>query len=267
MTGLEWENFLKLDSEEYVIEKNEDFLKFYQQRKKEGYFLILNLKEIQMLIDEVTRFFEFKYPTEMLLIVNDQIDLKEKTFVDCVNISRKLDINQLKYRLSHDQVRFLECSYGHYIRLTRERKKLYDITYFGVRVDSKGYIEKVDLEGLVEEDFLRDINGVNRIEDLLGRFMVADTSVDYSELTRYVENHKINVVLRNRVLELIMLSLMYSNGELPEFGYTRAKSFMRMFNKEYNLNLNMDRLDEIMKVDYSNNEEVKRKIKELKYKN
>ena len=267
MTGLEWENFKKLNNEEYKIDRNKEFINYYQENKDKGYYMILNIREIQMLIDDITRFFEFKYPGEMLSKLKYEINFKDNNFIDCIKVSKQLDINQLKYRLSHDQLRFLECSYGNHIRLTKPRKKIYDIPYYSVRIDSKGYVEKVDLEGLKFDGFLQDIDGVNRIEDLLGRYMSIDTDVDFSELKRHVENHKVNVVLRNKVLQLVMLSLMYSNGELPEFGYTRAKSFMRMFNREYNLNLDMDRLDEIMRVDYSNSEDVKRKIKELKYKN
>ena len=56
MTGLEWENFRKLDNEEYIVEKNKEFIKYYQEKKKMGYSPILNLKEIEKLINEITLF-------------------------------------------------------------------------------------------------------------------------------------------------------------------------------------------------------------------
>ena len=37
---------------------------------------------------------------------------------------------------------------------------------------------------------------------------------------------------------------------------------MRMFNKEYGLDLNMEKLDKIMSIDYSDNAQVKRLLKE-----
>ena len=96
--------------------------------------------------------------------------------------------------------------------------------------------------------------------------MAVETNIDYSELQKRIQDHKNSVGLRNKVLELVMLNLLYSKNALPENGYIRAKRFMRMFNKEYNLDLNMEKLDEIMGVDYSNTEDVKQKIKERKNK-
>ena len=59
-----------------------------------------------------------------------------------------------------------------------------------------------------------------------------------------------------------MLKMLYSS--LPERGYIRAKSFMKMFNKEYDLDLNMEKLDSIMSIDYKDTNYVKQKIKERK---
>ena len=61
---------------------------------------------------------------------------------------------------------------------------------------------------------------------------------------------------------MTMLKMLYSS--LPEHGYIRAKRFMRMFNKEYDLDLNMEKLDSIMSIDYKDTNYVKQKIKERK---
>lgn len=264
MTGLEWDNFHKLDREEYIIMKNEEFLKYYRKNLEEGYNPILNLKEMQVLINEITKFFEFKYPEEMLNGIYHQSKEDQDTFNKCLKIAKELDMNQLKYRLYHDQVSFLECSYAQYIQLKRNQKKLYETSFCDIRVDFEGKVEHYDLEALKSENFLEDIEGINRVEDLLGRYLGIETAIDYSNLEKAVKNHKISVSLRNKVLELTMLSLLYSNNAHPRNGYLRAKRFMRMFNKEYNLDLNMEKLDDIMSVDYSNTEEVKQKIKERK---
>lgn len=260
MTGLEWENFHKLDNEEYIIEKNKEFIKYYQEKKKNGYNPILTLTEIQTLINEITSFFEFKYPEKLLNQIEYENILGNEVLDECIRISRKLDINQLKYRLNHDQLNFIECSYGDYIFLKREPKKIWETSFRSIRVDSKGIIEESDLKILKMENFLEDIEGINRVEDLLGRYIGIETDVDYSELEKSVENHKNSVALRNKTLDLVMLNLLYS--ALPKNGYTRAKNFMRMFNKEYGLDLNMEKLDKIMSIDYSDNAQVKRLLKE-----
>ena len=51
--------------------------------------------------------------------------------------------------------------------------------------------------------------------------------------------------------------MIYSKSTLPEYGYIRAKRFIRMINKEYDLNLTTDRIDQIMGIDYSDTKKVK----------
>ena len=33
MTGLEWENFEKYDSKEYIVEQNSEFIKYYEEKE------------------------------------------------------------------------------------------------------------------------------------------------------------------------------------------------------------------------------------------
>ena len=262
MTGLEWENFVKLDNEEYILEKNEEFIKYYKKKKKEGYRSILDLKQMQVLINEITQFFEFKYPDKLLNEIIYEKPVENKMFEECMKMTRSLDINQLKYRLDYNQLAFLECDYSHHIRLIKEPDIWFCSTIYDVRFDQSGKIEKRDIEGLKTEKFLDDVEGIERVEDLLGRYIGIEIKVDYSELVEEVQRHKNNVTLRNKILDLVMLNLLYSKNTYPRNGYVRAKRFMRMFNKEYGIDLNMNKLDKIMSIDYSNNKEVKKLLKE-----
>lgn len=266
MTGLEWENFEKLDRKEYIVDKNNEFLKYYYDKITKGYSPILNLGEIQELIDNITKFYEFKYPENLLNAMRHERISDKEEFQKCIKIGKKLDINQLKYRLSHDQLSFIECNYGHHITLERNKKKLFEFSLCYLRIDSNGIIEKHDLERLQEEKFIDDIEGINRVEDLLGRYIGIETNVNYSELEKLVENHRDNIAVRNKVLELVMLNLLYSKNTHPKNGYIRAKRFMRMFNKEYGLDLNMEKLDEIMSVDYSDGNKVKQLLRDRRRK-
>ena len=261
MTGLEWENFEKYDSKEYIVEQNSEFIKYYKEKLKEGYHPTLNLDEIQKLIDKLAMFFEFKYPEEIFDAFRYVGGTEKKAFYECVKIAKKLDIEQLKYRLNHDELCFLECEYPVYLTLRRP-KKLFGNSISTIRVDSNGKIASSELEDLEFEGFIKDTDGITRIEDLLGRYFGLETDVDYSELERAVTNHKNSVAIRNKVLEMTMLKMLYSS--LPEHGYIRAKRFMRMFNKEYDLDLNMEKLDSIMSIDYKDTNYVKQKIKERK---
>lgn len=256
MTGLEYENFCKADDRRYILEENDEFMKWYSEMAlNQGFVSIVGIKQQQDLINQIVMFYEFKYPSEMFDSFRYATKVEENR--NTRKIADMLGIEQLKFRLYHDYVQFLDCNYWHHITLKRSRKKIYDITDMSIRIYPNGQVEPVDLERLKEYKFLDDTTSISRIEDLYGRFESIDTDVDYSELTRCIHVHKYNVTLRNKILSLIPFALVYSSNTLPEKGYIRAKSFIRTFNKEYNLDMSLDELDEIMNRDYSGKQKTK----------
>lgn len=72
------------------------------------------------------------------------------------------------------------------------------------------------------------------------------TDIDYSKLKKWIEYHKNCIALRDKILSLVPLKLLYSEYSNLEFGYFRAKNFVRMFNKEYGTNLDLQVLDQII---------------------
>ena len=60
--------------------------------------------------------------------------------------------------------------------------------------------------------------------------------------------------LRDRILQLVALKLLYSRNTIPERGYERSKKFINEFNKELNLTLSTEEIDEIMRRNYANKE-------------
>lgn len=258
MLGIEYENFKKLNKQEYIVKKNPKFLSQYREMKKKKFYTILDLDEIQDLINRITYFYEFKYPSNMLNRVDWSSLADDPELASCIQLSRLLDMKQLQYRLHHDQLRFLECSYGGMIALSKKTDLCYHVE---VKIDSVGKIDEIDLTYLKECELLDDIQGIESAEDLYKVCQRYSQMIDYQDLERHIHNHKDNISLRNETLNLTMLSLLYANGDLPFGGYIRAKSFMRMFNKEYDANLNMSRLDDIMSIEYKNTKEVKRLLK------
>lgn len=260
MTGTESDNFYVQDERKYILNKNNIILEFMEQKKKENIFFILDIEQMQKMMSDIVLFFEFKYPDNFLCNLLYERKYEKKQRGECQKIAKTLNIEQLKYRLYHDYVQFLDCSYASQIHITREKKHLWECSFASIRIDDKGYIEPYDLEHLKENKFLENIEGVKKASDLLGRFIESTIEVDYSELTNVVLTHKANIKLKNMVLKLIPLYMIYSKNTLPEYGYIRAKSFIRMFNKEYNLNMDTEEIDEIMSRDYSNIEKPKMKI-------
>ena len=247
----ETENFYKQDAHKYILKENKVILDFIQQRKREGINLILNIEQIEEMMNDIVQFFEFKYPDSFISDLIYKRENSEKETKICQQLAKSLDIKQLKYRLYHDYVQFLECSYGNHIFITKEKENLWDLTSVSIRINDIGEINPYDLKDLKENKFLHNIDGIQKASDLLGRFIESPITVDYSELSKIIAKHKADIQLRNMILELIPLKLIYSKYTLPEYGYIRAKSFVRMFNKEYNLNISMKEADKIMHQDYS----------------
>ena len=247
----ETENFYKQDEQKYILSENKDILNFIKQKKLEGIDFILSVAEMQQMMDDIALFFEFKYPDSFISDLIYKREKSEKDMQICQQLAKSLDIEQLKYRLHHDYIKFLDCPYGDYIRITKEKENLWDLTDISIRVNDIGEIEPYDLKILEECNFLSNIDGIKKISDLLGRFIESPINVNYCELSKAVIRHKTYIQIRNMILQLIPIKIIYSKSTLPEYGYIRAKNFVRMFNKEYNLNISMNEVDEIMHQDYS----------------
>lgn len=258
MTGIEIQNFYSQDEKKYLLNQNSNIVNYIMKMKNEGIFFMLDIDQIEKMMKDIVHFFEFKYPNSFLsdLIYNINHDENVKI---CQELAKALDINQLKFRLRSDYVNFLDCPYGQTLHIQKEKKKFWDWTSIYIHIDNDGYVNVRDLQILKEQEFIHNIEGIQKISDLLGRFIESSFDVDYSEITKTVITHKANIQLRNIILNLIPLKMIYSKSTLPEYGYIRAKSFVRMFNKEYGLNIDMQEVENIMKADYSN-EKIKQKI-------
>ena len=257
LTGYETENFYKLDKKEYIILKNKDFLSWYAKKLNEGYKPVLDMTELQCIIDEIVSYFEFKYHNHFLY---DSIHIanKEEEFFNSKELSKSLDIKELKYRLHHDYKEFLECNYPHHFYLKKERPGILsnEIALFP---DKEGNLEEYEIHSLVTNGFLPNKKDVETVEDLLEKYLSINTKVDYTELKDLIYQHNCKIELRNKVLELIPLALLYSKNTIPMYGYIRAISFIRMFNKEYGLKMNTNKIDKIANIDYNLPKELPKK--------
>ena len=261
MNGLEHENFYLLDNQEYVLEKNKNILNIVGKREGKSF---LTIEELQEIIDEVTQLFEIKYPNNLLYEIMHIANKNVEEIKKCLKITRQLDMKQFRYRIYHLD-KFLDCPYATYFTLKKNKKEWYESGQEMIYVEEDGRIEERELNKLKEEGYLEDIYGVYKMEDLLGRFIGSPNNVDYSELREFVINHRNALEVRNKILEIIPLSMIYSKKSMPEYGYIRAKRFIRMINKELDFNLSTDKIDKIMNVDYSDTKKVKQLAKNINY--
>jgi len=259
MLGSEWEEYKQNDEQKYIILNNKEILDFIEQKEKEGIHFVLNVDKMQSLIDKIALFFEFKYPETLLIdILYSRQKGTESIRSQCLEISKSLDIEQLKYQLHHDYILFLEYPYWHNVSIRKDKKELWELSKITVRINDDGIVEQLDLEKLKENNWLKNIEGINTASDLLGRLIENTINVDYSNLDKMLKERKANLQLRNMILKLIPLKILYSS--LPQYGYPRAKSFIRMFNQEYGLNMDSKEIEDIIE----NYPSVKREMQKLK---
>lgn len=272
MTGIESENFYAQDIKSYEIRNNKEFLEWLNAKKKEGYQEIMSSDELQSLINYITTWYEIKYPERELEKLEG---VTYFNFEGLKPLSNEMDIRKLFYRLSIDENCLLECDYrargwGQHpiyengkvskwithmfltINTKNQDAKLWsDPSFYLIYADDKtGKIEnKDDLKKYVDKDSMT-------LEELLEELESKHSEeLEFNELRETVSLHKTDVELRNKILELVSLKLLYSEHTIPERGYIRAKKFISEMNRELGTNLTVSQIEEIMKRDYKKSEE------------
>lgn len=265
--------FYESDNQEYIIEKNYDFLNWYEEKMKKGYRPYLNLNKIQELINKITQYYEFKYPDRLLDINYGYIYKKFKKIqkiVDC------LDVDQLRYRLSFEELETLDCEYhgcGAYTRPVEEQDKKeglifgdddyidYVVLYLKNKKNSKsdwkekeymisatvkgGIVNKQDLNVIKEISNLNFGDNNMTLEDLYDK-LKNNNELDVSELEKVLFTHATDLELRNKILELVNLALIYSKKTNPEYGQIRANKLSEEFKSYYGVNLDCPNINDLV---------------------
>lgn len=273
MTGEEVKNFYKEDERLYDLKENKKFLIMFNHLIDEGYSLFIGIDEMQNLIDRLFTWYEIKYPEREFDFYDGKLT---SDFVTKKELSDLMNINQLFFRLSDNQIKLLE---GNYRTISMKEYPIYEEgkkigvskkVYFKINRNEndiyynkhKDFIISADaVSGKVDTDYETDkyITGNVTIDDLYRKFKEEYTDrLEFEVLEKAVNNKYIDNYLRDSILELVALKLIYSKKTTPERGYVRAKRFIDEFNSRLGLNLTYEEIDRVMKKDYS---EDKSKVK------
>ena len=274
MTIAEAERFYEKDTKDYEIEKNKDFLTWLKISIKSGYHCFIKGEELQELIDSVVNWYEIKYPERELEYFEGTRHLG---FQGIRRISDVMDIRQLLFRLPHNQLCLMECGYrakgwGQYpiyengkeidlkvqifMKINKKNKEECNpwyggTTYFLLQAD---YMTGEVLNYYELEDYIDNEENIS-LDELLSVFNEKySNELDFTELTESVYDHNCDMELRDRILQLVALKLLYSRNTIPERGYERAKRFINEFNKKLGLTLSTEEIDRIIHRDYTNGE-------------
>ena len=266
MTKDELKNFYNNDLKKYDLKENTYFKVMFNRLLEEGYNLFIGLDEMQDLIDRLTFWYEIKYPEREFDFYDGKI---VQDFAFKKELSDLMDINQLFFRLTDNQIKFLKGNYRSKIEkeypIYEEGKKIgvSKKVYFKINRNSndkyyskhKDFIISADaISGKVDSDYetLKYIDNDDiTLNDLFQVFSenYADC-LDFQELGGALKNNYVDNYLRDDILNFVALRLLYSKKTVPERGYKRAIRFMDEFNKRLGLNLSYDEIDKLMNNSY-----------------
>lgn len=264
MTGYEERNFYSMDNHEYVTSSNMDLQNWIVTQVKNGYYPFIDIYSLEVLIDTIVTWYEVKYPNIIMDKTNSHL------FEEIKLVSEKMDYKQLLLRLRRKQKFLLSgdyrsCNANGELNLTYVNEELKEKICYTVGMDFESgiiYGNDIDFDTeIVDENHLGRLKLEElfsekeeiRIEELLKQLeYISIDCLDYTEISKIICYHNIDIELRRKVLELVALKLLYSKNTIPGMGYIRAKIFIEEFN-EYipDLYLTTSMIDEIMNRDYS----------------
>lgn len=258
--------FYNNDKKDYLVLNNKKFLSLFKSWIKSGYNPYLELEEIQKLINFIYSWYEIKYPEREF----DYLDgIRCFDFYNIKSLKKQMSIEQLMYRLSHEQLASIQCLYRSrgsslnckydkqgniidfkadtYMSIKRKNVKIdccsldKKIPKFLVRADDRSGIVSIDYN--ITEFTDNDNITLDELLDIFDKNYANE--LDFSELRHCVYLHNCDLELRKIVLQMVALRLLYSKETIPERGYERARRFINEFNKKLNLNIDLDQIDKI----------------------
>ncbi len=264
MTYAEYDRFKNNDEKKYIVEKNKEFLTWYNEKLENGYHPYLDLKGLQHLINYMVCLYEFKYCDAYFEKQRGCINVRN--FIDLEEISNLINFDQIRYRLTYKELEVLDCNYRSNSGFCRPsynedgsvNHNKYDF-FIGFELKDKNNKEKImgrrvsctengivpqyELELL--EEYIGKTYSDMPIEKLLHILEIND-QLDLTELEKIIFTHKIDLELRNKIFEMVLYAMLYSEETIPEYGLLRAEEFAKEINEYYHLNFNCDNLEKLI---------------------
>lgn len=271
MTIAQAERFYEQDSKKYEVLKNKELLSWLKNSVKNGYHPFIDIEGLQELVDDITNWYEIKYPEREMKFYGG---IGYFDFENMKSLSKLMNIKQLMYRLPREQLYLMECDYrstGGGIESIYDdnneiigQKPILFMSIYRKNIESSmvpNFLLHADTDsGKVEIDYnLEDYVNTDSItlDELLNLFKEKySEEFSFTELEKCVYDHNCDVELRNKVLQLVALKLLYSRRTIPERGYERSKRFINEFNKKMGLNISTEEIDNAINKDYTNTEKV-----------
>ncbi len=296
MTIAEAKRFYETDRQEYIPEKNREFMAWLYEKLQKGYNPYLDLESIKDLIQKIKTWYEMKYPNRELEYRKGVISTE---FEGINNISENMDFEQLRYRLHHSELETLDCKYRSNSGYCQPDWGGYDqrisdstgwIDFIGFKVDAQlpsemkivrmmsataigGLISPYEMTRL--DDFLPTVpTEFITIKDLID-IIRNSSNMTSTDLDKIEFTHETDLELRTKIFDMINLALIYSKETIPEYGQERARKFSEDVNAKYNISISTPDITELIlntrestdRIERLRISNLKRKVKKIEKKN
>ena len=264
MTIAQAERFYEQDSKKYDISNNKELLTWLKDAIKNGYNSFSDIESLQGLINNIAYWYEIKYPKRAMEKYEDNVYFK---FENINDLAKMMDIQQLMYRLPHQQLCLMKCDYrsgeGSIKKIYNDKgERIADKQIIIIKIGIKHndfpnekpyFLLSADADtGVVDiskHTLKKYINNNITLDELLVIFKERyKNELDFLELEECIYNHNCDLKLRKMILQLASLKILYNDDDhIPEVGYERAKRYINEFNKEMNLELSTEELEQLLR--------------------
>lgn len=265
MTFKERINFYESDEEKYVLVTNGDFInrvKTINDVKKEHncYLFSVDVMKYQDLIDYICEWYFIKFPERDLEYLDGihSTDLQVSE-----NISRYMSVEQFLYRLPKEILKLITIPYED-ISFVIKNINEEGTPYLSLSIYAMQRLKHFNVlfnpnAGIVLPESIPEFVGISdkeniTLEKLYELLTTGDNEFKYgvSSIHKHVVSHALSEDLRNEVLKLAAVKMLYDRRTTPERGFERAERFISEFNESIcNGKLDMEYPNQIMSKDYN----------------
>lgn len=252
MNGIEEKNFYKKDKKQYELRNNKEFLKYLKDIINNGYVMNIDIDMLQKLIDIIVQWYEWKYPEKEF----------KHNWLQSKPMSKMMTIDELQLRLTSMQEYILNCPYSAGLFFTNDKnetmtsikmmKKNISHDFFEsdyIMVDVKTKDGNVSVSEELKKYINKDEIALEKLFDIFNEKY--SDEFELHDLKECVFNHQCSVELRNIIIQLAAIKLLYSKNTDPDFGYKRAIKLIDEFNNELGLSISTETINTIMNQDYT----------------
>ena len=259
MKDYEMRNFYQEDTKKYNLKKNKEFKSLLKMLENKGYSHP-DLEKLQEYIDTTKLWYEFKYPEFEFDIAEGLIN-KDNTIK---KLSKNMTTEQLLKRADAEVANLLKGYYksrGWGLCMIHEedgsRHAEYEM-FMSIKPKFKyaiGMLINVDHK----DGTIINTTYFNRFKDYIGKTideLVQESEekgldYDFSELKSSINTHNCDLCVREELIKLTALKLLYSNTTNPIRGYIRANRYITECNRDLGTNVSKHDINEIITRDYN----------------